>query len=483
MDENEEKKDLELKDSSNESEQEDQTSSDEISVAVATEGSEGEGIFEDVMNVQEESVPYEEAPSVAASGSYASAPSIGIVDESHETKEVHVKKSSKIKLSTVLMVLLSAVLIGGTTYTVGYYNGQINLNETELNDRVEALLEQNYKSEIYKSVKDYIDESGINAAVSDADVSEIYKNVGKSIVGITSKTYVYDWFNNQEESQVTGSGVIIDETSTLLYIVTNYHVVSDATDVVVEIAKDQIVNSKLVGFDQSTDLAVLTVEKSDVDADVLKELNPISIGDSEGLKIGELAIAIGNPLGYDNTVTRGIISAVDRQVDQDTDVRYIQTDAAINPGNSGGALVNSKGELIGINTSKISDTDVEGIGFAIPSDKMMDIVDELMDKGFVSRPYIGIGGIDVDENTSDLYDIPMGVLVRYVYDGSPAEEAGVKVMDLIVAIDDEKVFNMEGLTQILSTHKPGEKVVLKVVRDDNEEVLIDVVLGDKGQVQ
>lgn len=469
MDENEEKKDVEMKESSNESDQIELKSSDDVSA-------------EDV-DVQEASVSYEEAPPVVASSTYSTAPSIGIVDESHETKEVHVKKSSKIRLSTVLMVLLSAVLIGGTTYTVGYYNGQINLNETELNDRVEALLEQNYKSEIYKSVKDYIDESGINASVSEADVSEIYKNVGKSIVGITSKTYVYDWFNNQEESQVTGSGVIIDETSTLFYIVTNYHVVSDATDVVVEIAKDQIVNSKLVGYDQSTDLAVLTVNKSDIDAELLKELNPISIGDSEGLKIGELAIAIGNPLGYDNTVTRGIISAVDRQVDQDTDVRYIQTDAAINPGNSGGALVNSKGELIGINTSKISDTDVEGIGFAIPSDKMMDIVDELMDKGFVSRPYIGIGGIDVDENTSDLYDIPMGVLVRYVYDGSPAEKAGVKVMDLIVGIDDEKVFNMEGLTQILATHKPGEKVVLKVVRDDNEEVLIDVVLGDKGQVQ
>ena len=479
MDENEEKKDLEIEKSSNESEQDEQISSSEISEEVPLD----EGLFEDDVNVNDESVPYEEAPGVLTSSTYTTTSSIGIVDESHDTKEVKVKKNSKIKLSTVLMVLLSAVLIGGTTYTVGYYNGQINLNETELNDRVEALLEQNYKSEIYKSVKDYIDESGINATVSDTDVSEIYKNVGKSIVGITSKTYVYDWFNNQEESQVTGSGVIIDETSTLLYIVTNYHVVSDATDVVVEIAKDQIVNSKMVGFDQSTDLAVLTVNKSDVDADILKELNPIAIGDSEGLKIGELAIAIGNPLGYDNTVTRGIISAVDRQVDQDTDVRYIQTDAAINPGNSGGALVNSKGELIGINTSKISDTDVEGIGFAIPSDKMMDIVDELMDKGFVSRPYIGIGGIDVDENTSDLYDIPMGVLVRYVYDGSPAEKAGVKVMDLIVAIDDEKVFNMEGLTQILATHKPGEKVVLKVVRDDNEEVLIDVVLGDKGQVQ
>ena len=332
-------------------------------------------------------------------------------------------------------------------------------------------------------MKDYIEESGINASVSDTDVSEIYKNVGKSIVGITSKTYVYDWFNNQEESQVTGSGVIIDETSSLLYIVTNYHVVSEATDVIVEIAKDQIVNSEMIGFDESTDLAVLTVKKSDIEAALLKEINPIAIGDSEDIKIGELAIAIGNPLGYDNTVTQGIISAVDRIVNQDSDVRYIQTDAAINPGNSGGALVNSKGELIGVNTAKIMDTKVEGIGFAIPTEKMVSIVDELMEKGFVSRPYIGIGGIDVDENTSDLYDVPMGVLIRYVYDGSPAEKAGVKVMDLIIGVNDEKIFNMEDLTTLLATYKPGDKVTLKIIRDDNEEVLIDVILGDKGQAQ
>ena len=405
---------------------------------------------------------------------------IEISEEHVETVVVPVRKSGKIKMTTVLMVLLSVVLIGGSAYTIGYYNGQINLNDAEINERVEALLESNYKSEIYKSVKQYIDETGINSSISEADVTEIFKNVSNSIVGITSKTYIYDWFNSQQESQVTGSGVIFDQTPELFYVVTNYHVISDATDVIVEIAKDQIVNSKVVGFDESTDLAVLAIEKKDINADLLKEIKPIAIGDSEKIQIGEIAIAIGNPLGYNNTVTQGIISAVDRQVDEDTNVMYIQTDAAINPGNSGGALVNSKGELIGINSAKIAETDVEGMGFAIPTEKMMTIVSELMENGYVSRPYIGIGGVDIDESTAKLYDIPMGVLVRYVYENSPAQTAGVEVMDLVIGINDENVYNMNDLTTILSKYKPGDTIQLKIVRDEKTEMVIPVVLGNKG---
>jgi len=408
-------------------------------------------------------------------------PVLKVIDEDPvDSVYVPVKKTGKIKIRSVLMVLLSAVLIGGTTYTIGYYNGQINLNDIEINKKVEALLESNYKSEIYKSVKDYIEESGINSNITESDVTEIFKNVGNSIVGITSKTYIYDWFNSQQESQVTGSGVIFDQTPDLFYIVTNYHVISDATDVIVEIAKDQIVNSKIVGFDQSTDLAVLSIQKKDINADLIKEIKPIAIGDSGKIQIGEIAIAIGNPLGYNNTVTQGIISAVDRQVDGDTNVMYIQTDAAINPGNSGGALVNSKGELIGINSAKIAETDVEGMGFAIPSEKMMTIVSELLENGFVSRPYIGIGGVDIDESSAELYNIPMGVLVRYVYENSPAQAAGIKVTDLVIGINDENVYNMNDLTTILSKYKPGDTIQLKIVRDEKNEMIIPVTLGNKG---
>ena len=406
---------------------------------------------------------------------------VEIEDESQEAALVPVHKAKKIKFSTVFMVLLSAVLIGGSTYTIGYYNGQINLNESAIEERMQTLLEKNYRAEIFKSVKDYIEESGLGSQVSDADITEIYKNVGNSVVGLTSKTYIYDWFNRQRESQVTGSGVIFDETPELLFIVTNHHVISNATDVIVELAKDQIVNAKLVGFDEATDLAVISVTKSDVDEALLKEIKPIIIGDSDALKIGEVAIAIGNPLGYNNTVTKGIISAVDRQVDQEGNIMYIQTDAAINPGNSGGALVNGKGELIGINTAKIADTNVEGMGFAIPTGKMMEIVTELLEKGYVARPYLGIGGVNVDENTADLYDIPMGVLVRYVYDDSPAKIAGVKEMDLIIGINDAKIFNMDDLTSELVKYKPGDEITLRIIRNEKEEVNLTVELGDRSK--
>lgn len=408
---------------------------------------------------------------------------IAIEDENHEPAVVLVHKSKRIRMSTVFMVLLSAVLIGGSTYTIGYYNGQINLNEAAIEEKIGSLLEKNYRAEIFKSVKDYIEENNITGGIAEADITEIYKNVGNSVVGITSKTYVYDWFNRQSESQVTGSGVIFDQNSELFYIVTNYHVINNASDVVVELAKDQIVNAKLIGFDETTDLAVLSVAKADVEAGLLKEIKPIIVGDSNTLKIGEVAIAIGNPLGYNNTVTKGIISAVDRQVDQDGNVMYIQTDAAINPGNSGGALVNGKGELVGINTAKIADTNVEGMGFAIPTDKMMEIVTELLEKGYVARPYLGIGGVNVDETTAKLYDIPMGVLVRYVYDNSPARAAGVKEMDLIIGIGDVKIFNMDDLTSTLAKFKPGDEITLRIIRDEKEEVTLTVKLGDRSKAQ
>lgn len=405
---------------------------------------------------------------------------ITIKEEAAEAKPIKVNKKRHIKLSSVLTVMLAIVLISGSTYTIGYYNGQINLNESAINDKIDKLLESNFKADIYQSVKEYIDQTGVNTTMTDADVSEIYKNVGNSIVGITSKSYIYDWFNKQQEATAKGSGVIIDQDSKQFFIVTNYHVVSDATDVVVELAKDQIVDSKLIGYDETTDLAVISIQKSDVNSDLIGDLRPIVIGDSSKLQIGEVAIAIGNPLGYSNTVTSGIVSAVDRQVSEDTDLTYIQTDAAINPGNSGGALVNSKGELIGINSAKIAETDVEGIGFAIPSDKVMEIAQELMDKGYVSRPFIGIGGVDVDENSAKLYNIPMGVLVKYVYEGSPAEKAGLQVMDLIVGMNDQNIYNMEDLTTQLATYKVGDTVKLKIVRNEKEEMEINVVLGEKG---
>lgn len=405
------------------------------------------------------------------------------IEHVHSEAVVPVVKSKKKFLGKALAFVLAAALVGGTTYTIGYYQGKIHIEDDLINDRVEALIQSNYDAEIYNSVKDYIETSGISAAQTDADVKEIYKNVSSSVVGITSKTYVYDWFNNKTESPVSGSGVIIDQTADEFYIVTNYHVVENSEDVVVEIAKDKVINAKIKGVDEVTDLAILEVKKSDIGDELLKQIKPIVIGKSEEVAIGEMAIAIGNPLGYNDSITKGIISAVERQVNEEDDVMYIQTDAAINPGNSGGALVNGKGELIGINTVKIAETTVEGMGFAIPSDTMTAIAKDLIKDGFVSRPFIGIGGADVDENTAKLYNIPMGVLVKYVYEDSPAEEGGLKVMDLIVGINDENVYNMDDLMEIVSKYKPGDEITLKVIRDEDEKLEIKVTLGNRGKMQ
>lgn len=405
--------------------------------------------------------------------------SIFIHEEGKEVQNVPVRKERKLHLSSVIVFLLAVTMIGGGAYTVGYYNGQINLNEAAINDKIETMLDSNYKAEIYRSVVEYLDENGVKSLEAGSNISEIYKNVGSSVVGITSKSYVFDWFNNQRESQASGSGVIIDQTSTAFYVVTNYHVVTDASDVMVEVANNQIINSKLIGYDADTDLAVLSIEKKDIPEDLLKTIRPIPIGDSSSLEIGEIAIAIGNPLGYNNSVTLGIVSAVERQVNDDATMRYIQTDAAINPGNSGGALVNERGELIGINTAKIAIVDVEGMGFAIPTETMNDVVSELIRQGYVSKPYIGIGGADIDESTANLYDIPVGVLVRHVYDGSPAKVAGIKEMDLIIAVNDIKVFGMTDLTDALKQFRPGETITIKLVRNENESLEIPVILGDR----
>jgi len=181
-------------------------------------------------------------------------------------------------------------------------------------------------------------------------------------------------------------------------------------------------------------------------------------------------------------VTSGVISALDRTVGDDVEKPYIQTDAAINPGNSGGALVNKKGELIGINTAKITDTKVEGMGFAIPTDTFMPIVAELIEKGYVTKPFIGIGGVNISDEASDLYELPVGVLVRYIYDNSPAKKAGLKEMDVIIGVDDQKVNTMDDLTSYIDTFEPGDKIELKIIRDSSQKITLTVTLGDKNQI-
>ena len=276
----------------------------------------------------------------------------------------------------------------------------------------------------------------------------------------------------------TGSGIIISEDG---YILTNNHVVdsssstssysyydlSDATSVKVKLnsstyGDDAIYDAKIVGKDSQTDLAVLKIDKTG--------LNAAEFADSDQAVVGEFAMAVGSPLGLDTTVTTGIISAVNREVTSDGN-KYvcIKTDAAINSGNSGGALVNSDGKVIGVNTLKLSGTGVEGIGFAIPINSTLNIIDELIEHNKVLRPYIGISGRDLDENTAKSHGLVVGIYVANVQNFSPAEKAGLAAGDVIIKADGKDIKTMDELNEIKNSHKIGDSMTLIINRKGEEK--------------
>ena len=275
----------------------------------------------------------------------------------------------------------------------------------------------------------------------------------------------------------TGSGIIISEDG---YILTNNHVVdtsssnsysyydiSDATSVKVKLnsatyGNDSTFDAKIVGKDSQTDLAVLKIDKTGLTA--------AEFGDSDQAVVGEFVMAVGSPLGLDTTVTQGIVSAVNREVESDgTKYTCIQTDAAINSGNSGGALVNSEGKVIGINTLKLSGSGVEGIGFAIPINSTLDVTDQLINHNKVLRPYIGISGINLDESTAKKYNLTVGVYVKTVQNFSPAEKAGLQSGDVIVKADDKDITTMDELNDIKNSHQIGDTMKLKINRNGEEK--------------
>ena len=302
-----------------------------------------------------------------------------------------------------------------------------------------------------------------------------------SIVGIqvtykaTSNSFFSFGSPTTTEATATGSGIIISEDG---YIVTNNHVVdssssnssysyyslSDATSVKVKLyGSDETYDAKIVGKDSQTDLAVLKIEKTGLTA--------AEFADSDQAVVGEFAMAVGSPLGLDTTVTTGIISAVNREVESDgTKYVCIQTDAAINSGNSGGALVNSEGKVIGINTLKLSGSGVEGIGFAIPINSTLDVISQLKDHSKVLRPYIGITGLDLDNDTVKRYSLAtLGVYVRSVQNFSPAEKAGLQAGDIIIKADDADIKTMDELTEIKNKHQIGDTMTLKINRNGQEK--------------
>lgn len=318
-----------------------------------------------------------------------------------------------------------------------------------------------------------------NSSNSSGEVISNYYEVGPtvaskvlpSIVGI-EVSYNVNSFWGATTGTAAGSGIIISEDG---YIITNNHVISTessssyyeiskATDLKVKLYNDdKEYEAKVVGTDAYTDLAVIKIDASG--------LTPATLGNSEESKVGEYVMAIGNPIGMDFTVTQGIISAVNREVSSQDGSSYIaiQTDAAINSGNSGGALVNSNGEVIGINTLKISGSGIEGIGFAIPINSTTDVIDQLIDHQSVKRPFIGVSGESISSEVADLYSLPQGVSVKTVVEGSPAEKAGIKEGDIIIKIEGQSVTSVAELNKVKNTYKIGDTVTLTLLRSGKEE--------------
>ena len=294
-----------------------------------------------------------------------------------------------------------------------------------------------------------------------------------SIVGITVEYKVNSMFGGSSTASGAGSGIIVSSDG---YILTNNHVVNssssssyyqitEATNVKVKLYNDDTeYDATVVGSDSQTDLAVIKINKDGLTA--------AELGDSDSVQVGEFAMAIGNPLGLQSSISCGIISAKNREVqDSDTRTTYklIQTDAAINSGNSGGALVNADGKVIGINTLKLSGTGVEGIGFAIPINSTISVYNELKTNGKIARPFIGITGIDIDEAKAKQYNLVEGVYIKSIDNFSAAEKAGLKIGDVIIEANGTKIKTMEELTNIKNTLKIGDKMTLKINREGKEK--------------
>lgn len=318
---------------------------------------------------------------------------------------------------------------------------------------------------------------------SDTSIA-VANKVLPSVVGIkvtysvTSPYYSYYGMSGTT-STATGSGVIISDDG---YILTNNHVVassgsssyyqvSQATSITVTLYNDETeYEAEIIGTDVQTDLAVLKINKDGLTA--------AELGDSGKIKVGEFAMAIGNPLNMQSTVTTGIISATERTITSDNvTYKVIQTDAAINSGNSGGALINAEGKVIGINTLKLSGSGVEGIGFAIPINDTISVYEQLISNGKVSRPYIGISGRDITEQLAKANDLSEGIYVVSVEDFSSAEKAGLKSGDIIISFDGKDVKTMSELNEIKNSHKIGDEIKIKIIRDKQEKELT-ITLGE-----
>lgn len=406
----------------------------------------------------------------------------------------HYEKKPKKKMPKAIIVIGCALLFGvvasGTFLTTNFIGNKI----LGLRDSVQTTGESSAK----------VNSTQLNqsSSVITSDVSDVVDKVMPSLVSITNMSIqeVQSFFGGyqQQQSESAGSGIIISQTDTELLMVTNNHVVEGSQTLTVTFADGTSVEANIKGTNADHDIAVIAVPMKELSDETLDAIAVATLGDSTKLNIGEPAIAIGNALGYGQSVTTGVISAVDREsttVDETTGktvssgVKLIQTDAAINPGNSGGALVNANGEVVGISSSKLAGTMVEGMGYAIPISDVSDIISDLMNRETKAKVaekdqgFLGITGFDVDSQSAERYHMPTGVYVEDVVKGGGAAKAGITKGNIVTGLEGVSIDNMEELQRELQYYAKGEtvKVTIEIPENNGEytEKTIEVTLGEK----
>lgn len=397
-------------------------------------------------------------------------------------------KGTKFVATAACFGIIAGGVAYGTNYVAGDIFGRNVIQDTS--DIEKATMSVNSVNTNYQSV-----------GVTVMDVSDIVKQAMPSIVAINGTVstqgsyYQIPGFGSfgsdtTTESPVSGSGIIIGQSDTELLIVTNAHVVDDVNNLSVTFNDDQKVDAYVKGSKASKDIAVLAVKLENISEDTLSQIKVATIGDSDSVEVGQAAIAIGNALGYGQSVTSGCISALNRSitVDSTTYDGLIQTDAAINPGNSGGALLDASGNLIGINSAKASSDSVEGMGYAIPISSVKDLINDLMNKEVrevvdeEKRGYLGIYGVTVTEDVSASYGYPQGVYVRETVDNSGAQKAGIMQGDIICEVDGNDITDMTELTELLEYYEAGETISVTVYRLSDSgytEVKLNLTLTSK----
>ena len=389
------------------------------------------------------------------------------------------KKIGAVALSAVLFGGVAGGVFTGVTYATGA-TAKAQSTQTDSNSKQETA-----KTTLQTTTSSSSTSSTSSSTSGQSlDVSSIAKNAMPSIVAITNKSVqeVQNYFSmfsrgggaQEQEVESQGSGIIIGQNDSELLIATNNHVVEDADTLSVCFVDDQAYEATVKGTDSDNDLAVIAVKLSDISDDTMSQIKIAEIGDSDQLQVGEQVVAIGNALGYGQSVTTGIVSAVNRQLeDSDSENGFIQTDAAINPGNSGGALLNMQGQVIGINSAKLASTEVEGMGYAIPVSTASPIFEDLMNRQTRTKvssdqaAALGIKRQTVDSSIAEAYGIPQGVYVAEVEKGSAAEKAGITSGSVITKFDGTSVKSMDDLKSQLEYYAAGETVDLVVKIADN----------------